>query len=149
MARTDTVPITIPFVNSIFAVSRMTMLSANRLFRKCAKIGTRILSVFKYRMAMQIAKINADEILPKGCMDANNRDVINIENIVGTTSLSLFNRTPLKISSSEIGEMITVAIKLPTAAMELFKNSEDNLKVTMDSIVGNAFKIKLDKYRSP
>ena len=64
MAKIDTVRTTEPSVNNILAVSAMTMLSAIRLFKKCAKIGTRILSVFKYRIAMHIAKINAEIILP-------------------------------------------------------------------------------------
>ena len=109
------------FVNKACVVSAITMDSANRLFKKCAKIGTMILSVFKYRIAMQIAKINADMMLPKGCIDANNNEVTNTEINVGRTNLNLFNKTPLKISSSEIGEMNTVAIKLPTAMRELFK----------------------------
>lgn len=117
-ARTDTMKTTEGFVNKISDVSAMTMISANRLFRKCAKIGTRMLSVFKYRIAMHIAKINAEIILPKLCMDANSRDVINIENKVGTILPSLFNKTPLKISSSEIGEITTVVIKPPKAINE-------------------------------
>lgn len=121
IAKIDTAKITIPFVNKTFVVSTKTMDSANRLFKKCAKIGTMILSVFKYRMAMQIAKINADMMLPKGCIDANNNEVTSTEINVGRTNLNLFNKTPLKISSSEIGEMNTVAIKLPTAMRELFK----------------------------
>ena len=47
MAKMDTMRTTKAFVNKIPAVSAMTMLSANKLFKKCAKIGTRILSVFK------------------------------------------------------------------------------------------------------
>ena len=39
---------------------------------------------------------------------------INIANTVGTYNLNLFRKTPLKISSSEIGEMITVAINPAT-----------------------------------
>ena len=113
------------FVNKEFVVSAITMDSANRLFKKCAKIGTMILSVFKYRIAMQTAKINADMMLPKGCIDANNKEVTSTEINVGRINLILFNKTPLKINSSEIGEMNTVAIKLPTAMRELFKLIED------------------------
>ena len=125
-AKMDIRKITRPFVNKMFVVSAMTIDSANRLFKKCAKIGTRILSVFKYRMAMQIAKINAEMMLPKGCMDANNNEVINTENKVGKIIFNLFNKTPLKINSSEIGEITTVAIKLPIAISELFRYIEEN-----------------------
>ena len=63
-AKRDIIPITRPFVNRTFAVSKITILSANRLFKKCAKIGTRILSVLRYKMAMHIAKMNAATMLP-------------------------------------------------------------------------------------
>lgn len=63
-AKIDTNPITTPFVNKILPESTNTIVSAIKLFKKCAKIGTRILSVFKYKMDMQIAKINAAEIFP-------------------------------------------------------------------------------------
>ena len=51
-------------------------------------------------------------------MDANSNEVINIANNVGTIAFSLFNKTPLKINSSEIGEINTVAMKLPTPISE-------------------------------
>ena len=98
---------------------------------------------------MQIAKINAEMMLPKGCMDANSNEVINTENNVGKIIFNLFNKTPLKINSSEIGEITTVAIKLPIAIRELFRYIEDNWKLIKDPIAGNVFKIKLDKYRNP
>lgn len=64
IAKRDITPITRPFVNRTFAVSTITMLSANRLFKKCAKIGTKILSVFRYKIAIHIAKMNAEIMLP-------------------------------------------------------------------------------------
>ena len=78
-----------------------------RLFKKCAKTGTRILSVFKYKIVIQIAKINADIILPKLCRAANKTDEINIEKVMGRINFNLFNKTPLKINSSETGEIKT------------------------------------------
>ncbi len=65
IAKIDMTIMTKLFVNKILPESTITILSAIRLFKKCAKIGTRILSVFKYKIAMQIAKINAEIILPK------------------------------------------------------------------------------------
>ena len=116
MAKMDTMRTTKVFVNKMPAVSAMTMLSANKLFKKCAKIGTRILSVFKQRIAMHIAKINAEVMLPKVCMDANSSEEISIANNVGTITFNLFNKTPLKINSSEMGEINTVVRKLPTTS---------------------------------
>ena len=58
-------------------------------------------------------------------MDANSNEVINIANNVGTIAFSLFNKTPLKINSSEIGDMNTEAMKLPIAINELAIYNED------------------------
>ena len=63
-ANIDIAPMTTSFVNRRLLTSARTIISASRLFRKCAKIGIRMFSVFRYRMAMQIAKINADVMLP-------------------------------------------------------------------------------------
>ena len=125
-AKIDIAKITRSFVNKMFVVSTRTIDSASKLFKKCAKIGTRILSVFKYKIVIQIAKINAEIMLPKGCIDANNNEVIKTENNVGRIIFNLFSRTPLKINSSEIGEMITVAIKPPIAISELFRYIDEN-----------------------
>lgn len=137
----DMVKMAVLFVNKTFAVSRKTMLSASRLFKKCAKIGTRILSVFRYRIAMQIEKMNAEQMLPKPCIDAKSSDEINIENVIGTMSFNLFNRTPLKINSSEIGEMSTVATNPPIAMIELLKHPADTLKLIKEIKPGHISKI--------
>ena len=63
-ANIDTAPMTTSFVNRRLLTSARTIISANRLFRKCAKIGTSMLPVFRYRMAMQIAKMKAEVTLP-------------------------------------------------------------------------------------
>lgn len=68
---------------------------------------------------MQTAKMNAAIIPPKLCRDANNIDEINIEKDIGTINFNLFNKTPLNINSSAIGERITIVIKLPKANTEL------------------------------
>jgi hypothetical protein len=58
-------------------------------------------------------------------------------NVVGTISLNLFRKTPLNISSSEIGETKTLAIRF------VVKNELNKfLEVTM-------FKIKSEKYNMP
>ena len=121
----DTIQITALFVNKILPLSKNTMVSANRLFRKWAKIGTRILLVFIYKMAMHIAKTKAEIMLPYGCIEANNNEAISIESVAGIINLNLFNRTPLNISSSEIGDIITVVMKPPTEIKELLKLTEE------------------------
>lgn len=63
-AKTETVMTTLLFVNNILFTSKITMISASRLFKKCAKIGTNTLSVFRYRIAMHIEKTNAAIMLP-------------------------------------------------------------------------------------
>ena len=63
-AKTDITPTTAPFVNNTLPESIMTISSASRLFRKCANIATRTLPVFKYRIAMQTPKMNAEVMLP-------------------------------------------------------------------------------------
>ncbi|MCQ2971247.1 MAG: hypothetical protein MJ226_06660 [archaeon] len=110
IAKTDIISITTLFVNNILPASAITIISAIKLFKKCAKIGTKILSVLKYKTAIQTAKINAAVMLPKLCSDANKIDVITIEKSNGIIKFSLFNKTPLKINSSEIGEIKTVVI---------------------------------------
>ena len=70
---------------------------------------------------MHNAKMNAETMLPKLCIDAKSNEVTKREKIVGTTNLSLFNNTPRNINSSEIGEMNTVTINPPKAIIELFR----------------------------
>lgn len=147
MAKTDITNITVLFVNKRLPLSKNTMLSAKRLFRKWAKIGTTILSVLTYKMAMHIAKMNAEVMLPKVCMEANSNEVTNMESVKGITNLNLFNKTPLNINSSEIGDTITVAMKLPTAIKELLK--PDELKLIRLFEMGEKFKIMSDKYKNP
>lgn len=119
-ARRDIISITMPLANRILLISKITMHSAIKLFKKCAKIGTSILPVFKYKIAIQIAKINADVTDPKLCKNANNNEEITIENEIEVNALNLFNKTPLKINSSKIGEKNTVVIKPPKINKELF-----------------------------
>ncbi len=57
--------ITKTLLKIISCLSIKTILSAKRLFKKCANIGTKILSVFKYKIAIQTAKIKAEKIDPK------------------------------------------------------------------------------------
>ena len=63
-ANIDITPMTTSFVNRRLLTSARTIISASRLFRKCAKIGIRMFSDFRYKRAMQIAKINAEMMLP-------------------------------------------------------------------------------------
>lgn len=133
MAITEISIITQLSVNKILFESDMTINSAMRLLRKCAKIGTKMLSVFRYRIATHIAKTNAENIEPKVCRDAKRSDEIKIAKVVGTISCNRFRKTPLKINSSEIGETIMVASKLP---------DKDKLKIPYDL---TSFKIKLDR----
>ena len=94
---------------------------------------------------MHIAKINAEVMLPKVCIDANSSEEISIANNVGTITFNLFNKTPLKINSSEMGEINTVVRKLPTTSELL----NEKWMLIKDSIDGKAFRIRLDKYRNP
>ncbi len=142
IAKIDIIIITPSFVNKTFPVSITTIISAIRLFKKCAKIGISTLSVFRYKIAIQTAKINAAVILPKLCNIQNSKDEITIENDNGTINFSLFNKTPLKISSSLIGEINTVAIKPLITNAELLIYTEDEINGLIN---GKAFKIKLDK----
>ena len=64
MAKKEITKITGVLVNKTLFTSKITMLSARKLFKKCANIGTAILSVLTYKMAMQIANINAAIMLP-------------------------------------------------------------------------------------
>lgn len=144
MAKNEMAQITILFVNKTLSTSKTTMHSANKLFKKCAKIGTRILSVFRYRIAMQIAKTNAEIMLPKVCIAANKSELSNMEIDRGITNLNLFNMTPLKINSSERGETITVAIKLPIATIEAFKCMEERGTKAKKSKPGKISKIKFE-----
>ena len=71
---------------------------------------------------MHIPKINAENIDPKLWRAANSKEDINTAKTAGTINCSLFKKTPLKINSSEIGEINIVAIKLPV------KNELNRLK---------------------
>ncbi len=64
-AKRDIVKMTRLFVNRTLPLSMNTIISASRLFRKWAKIGTKMFSVLRYRIAMQIPKINAENMDPK------------------------------------------------------------------------------------
>ena len=64
-AKMDIIIMTELFVNKILFGSRITIISANRLFKKWANIATKILSVFRYNIAIHIPKINAEKIDPK------------------------------------------------------------------------------------
>ena len=127
IAKKETHPMTTLFVNSRLFVSKTTMLSAMKLFKKCANIATTILSVLIYRIAMQIEKTNAEVIFPKVCNAAKRRDIINIEKSGGTIMFNLFIKIPLKNSSSKTGDMKTVATKLEIT-IEYVKSIEDMLK---------------------
>jgi adenine specific DNA methylase Mod len=64
-AKTDIIETTTSLVKRIFCESKTTIISAKRLFRKWAKIATKILPVFRYRIEMQIPKIKAENMEPK------------------------------------------------------------------------------------
>lgn len=64
-AKMDIINTTELFVNKILFGSRTTIISANRLLKKWANIATKILSVLRYNIAMQIPKMNAENIDPK------------------------------------------------------------------------------------
>ena len=64
-ANTDITKTTASFVNKMLFESKITIISANRLFRKWANIATKILLVLRYRIETQIANINAENMLPK------------------------------------------------------------------------------------
>ena len=124
-------------MNKRFWLSAKSMPSAKRLFKKCAKIGTKILSVFRYKIAMHIANMNAEVIEPKVWREANNREVIKIANFVGTNNFNLFNITPLNISSSQIGDMTMIAMTPKAKFKELFIYTEDKGNLTKKFKAGN------------
>ena len=70
---------------------------------------------------MHTANMNAEVIDPKVCREANNKEVIKIANCVGTNNFSLFNITPLNISSSLIGETIISEMNPKAKLKELFR----------------------------
>ena len=80
-----------------------------------------MLSVFKYKIAIQIPNTTAEIIPPKLWRDPNNNEEIAMANVVGTKSFNLDSNTPLKINSSQIGEIITVEINVPIRGKELVK----------------------------
>ena len=89
----------------------MLMIVARTLFRKCTLIGTKILSVFKYKIHMQIPKINALVIPPNSCPIPNINEEIIIAGIIPVLIFSLLNKIPLKTSSSSNGAKIIVIIE--------------------------------------
>ena len=111
-AKIDITIITKVLLNKTLLESRTIIISANKLFKKWANIGTTILSVFKYKIDTQIAKINAEKIDPKLWSDAKNTEETNTENIKGINNFNLFRKTPLNINSSEIGATTTIVSKL-------------------------------------
>lgn len=84
---------------------------------------------------MQIPNTNAEIMPPKLWSAPNNNDEAKSEKMTGVINLNLFNKTPLKINSSTIGEMTTVEInvprrgKLPAIDIEGIENSTRNCKV--------------------
>lgn len=81
-------------------------------------------------------------MLPKLCSNTNKIDITTIEKSNKIIKFSLFNKTPLKINSSEIGEIKTVVITPLKTNKELLINSED---ITNEFKLGKTFKIKSDK----
>ena len=80
-------------------------------------------SVFRYKIATQTPNMNAAKMEPKLWSEANNREDINTAKVVGMTICNLLRKTPLKISSSEIGDTMIVAIRPP---------SKNELKIFLD-----------------
>ena len=84
---------------------------------------------------MQIPNTNAEIMLPKLWSAPNNNEEANSEQITGVINLNLFNKTPLKINSSTMGEMTTVEInvprrgKLPAIDIEGIENSIRKFKI--------------------
>ena len=84
---------------------------------------------------MQIPNTNAEIMLPKLWSAPNNNDDAKSEKITGVINLNLFMKTPLKINSSHIGEIITVEINAPTSGrlpvidIEGIENSTRKLKI--------------------
>lgn len=148
-AKIETEYITVKLVNKIFWVSNATILSAERLFKKWEKIGTKILSVFKYNKAMQIANMKAEVIEPKLWREANNNEVINIANFVGKNNFILFSITPLKINSSLIGETTTIAIKPKAKLNEWFRYIDEVEKFIRKFKLGKFTKRKSPRYKNP
>lgn len=130
-ARTETQPTTRSFLNMALEASNVKMISAKRLFRKCANIGRSILFVFKYKIHMQQAKTMADIMLPKLWNAPNRKEDIIIANDNGTINLNLFKKSPLNSNSSEIGAMINLEKSPPTKTHEtLWAN--DKFKIELN-----------------
>ena len=144
IASTDTAITTLPLLNKTLLESTKTIISAIRLFKKCAKIGTSILSVLTYKIAIQRAKMKAEIMFPYECKEANNREDIKIAKSGGTTNFNLFRNTPRNRSSSEIGEIKTVEIKpKPIIELDTFPKIEIKLKD------GNILIITSERYKNP
>ena len=90
------------------------IVSPIRLLIKCAEIGTRIFSLFRYRIAMHIPKMNAEKIDPKLWREAKRIEEHITAKIMGTIKPILFKNTPLNSNSSAIGEIKTTEIKEKT-----------------------------------
>ena len=108
-----------------------------------------MLSVFKYRIAMQIPNTNAEIMLPKLCRDPNNNEEIKTANIVGVTNLNLDNKTPLNTNSSEIGEIITVETNTPMTGREPVIDIEGTWKFNKKFKPGKYLTSPPDKYNIP
>ena len=73
------------------------------MFKKWAKIGTRIFDVFKYNITIQIPKTNAENIPPNSWEIPNRNDETKIATVSEKYSLILLKIIPLNNSSSTIG----------------------------------------------
>ena len=131
IARTETQPTTRLFLNMTLEASNVKMISAKKLFRKCANIGTSILFDFRYKIHMQQAKTMADIMLPKLWNAPNKKEDIIIANDNGTINLNLFKNSPLNSNSSDIGAMINLERSPPTKTHEtLWAN--DKFKIELN-----------------
>ena len=125
------------------------MISANALFKTCAKIHVKMFCVFKYITHIHTPNTIAEIIFPQLCNAPNSIEVIAIAKVIGTINLSLFRNTPLNNNSSQTGETITVDNMLPTVPSELMAINgmvEEYMKLF---IHGNEFSVKIDKYNIP
>ena len=75
-----------------------------------------MLSVLIYKIHIHNPKTNAETILPYPWRTPKHNEDIKITTLTGTTNFNLFKIIPLKIISSEIGEIKTVPIRPPIKA---------------------------------
>lgn len=76
-----------------------------------------MLSVLIYKIHIHNPNTNAEIILPYPWRTPKHNEDTKIAILTGTTNFSLFKIIPLKIISSEIGEIKIVPIKPPIKAM--------------------------------